>query len=157
MSRKKRKSSKRSEITELIHNDSRLAKFINKVMLDGKKTIAEKIVYTSLTNLSNKVEAPEIEAFEKALNNIMPKMEVKSRRVGGSTYQVPIEVRFERSMALAMRWIINFARSRKGRNMVDSLSQELIDAYNNVGAAVKKREETHKMAESNKAFAHFRW
>jgi small subunit ribosomal protein S7 len=134
-----------------------LSKFINKLMLDGKKTIAENIVYDSLVELAKNVSEEPLQAFNTAINNISPRMEVKSRRVGGSTYQVPIEVSDIRGTGLAMDWIIKFSRSRKGRSMVQNLTQELTDAFNNVGSSAKKRDDTHKMAESNKAFAHFRW
>lgn len=134
-----------------------VSKFINKIMKDGKKTIAERIVYDSLDELSKSVSEEPLNAFKQAIDNISPKMEVRSRRVGGSTYQVPVEVGEDRGVGHAMNWIITFSRSRKGRSMVQNLSQELIDAYNNVGASAKKRDDTHKMAESNKAFAHFRW
>ena len=154
---RKTKQYKRHFSPDTIHGNLKIARFINKVMLDGKKRVAEKIVYTALKLLSESVKEPEVEAFEKALKNTMPLMEVKSRRVGGSTYQVPIEVKAERGMALAMRWLIGNARSRSGKSMVEQLSTELIDAYNKTGSSIKKREDTHKMAEANKAFAHFRW
>lgn len=134
-----------------------ISKFINKIMLDGKKTIAEKIVYSSLDRLAENVSEEPIVAFQIAIENICPKMEVKSRRVGGSTYQVPIDIKADRSKSLAIKWIIDFSRKRKGKSMIDKLTQELTDAYNNVGASAKKRDDTHKMAEANKAFAHFRW
>ena len=134
-----------------------LSKFINKLMVDGKKSIARTIVYESIENLSKKVGATPVESFEKALKNVVPLMEVRSRRVGGSTYQVPMEVRVDRGISLAMRWLIGNSRSRSGHSMVEKLSAELIDAYNGVGTSIKKREETHRMADSNKAFAHFRW
>ena len=138
-------------------SDKIVTKFINKVMLDGKKSIAETIVYASLDNLAKSVNQQPLDAFKTAIENIAPKMEVKSRRVGGSTYQVPVEVKEDRAISQAMSWIIQFSRSKKGKSMVQKLSQELIDAYNNVGASAKKKEDTHKMAEANKAFAHFRW
>ena len=134
-----------------------LSKFINKVMVRGKKTIAETIVYDSIEKLSKSVSEDALIAFTTAIENVSPKMEVKSRRVGGSTYQVPIDVKKDRATSLAMKWIIDFSRKRKGKSMTEKLSQELIDAYNNVGASSKKRDDTHKMAEANKAFAHFRW
>ena len=134
-----------------------ISKFINKVMLDGKKSIAENIVYSSLDNLSIAVNEDALKAFHTAIENVSPKMEVKSRRVGGSTYQVPITVNEDRARSHAINWIIKYSRSRKGKSMVDCLTQELTDAYNNVGASAKKRDDTHKMAEANKAFAHFRW
>ncbi|WP_343152659.1 30S ribosomal protein S7 [Buchnera aphidicola] len=134
-----------------------LAKFINILMVDGKKSIAETIVYTALKNLSKRVKKSELEAFDTALENVKPTVEVKSRRVGGSTYQVPVEVRSVRRSALAMRWIVEFARKRNDKSMAIRLSNELFDAIYNKGNAVKKREEVHKMAEANKAFAHYRW
>ena len=155
MSRKK--DTKRFLKPDHKYSSKVLSKFINKVMLDGKKTIAEKIVYDSLDELAKNVSEEPLSAFNAAIENVSPKMEVKSRRVGGSTYQVPIEVDELRGTGLAMDWIIKFSRSRKGRSMVMNLSQELTDAFNNVGSSAKKRDDTHKMAESNKAFAHFRW
>ncbi|WP_343188175.1 30S ribosomal protein S7 [Buchnera aphidicola (Ceratoglyphina bambusae)] len=134
-----------------------LAKFINILMIDGKKSIAETIVYNALKNLSNKTKLNELDSFEEALKNVKPIVEVKSRRVGGSTYQVPIEVRPNRRSTLAMRWIILSARKRKDKNMSLRLFNELYDAIRKRGEAVKKKEEVHKMAEANKAFAHYRW
>ena len=134
-----------------------LAKFINKIMMKGKKSIAQSIVYEALDALSAATKEPALQSFEKALKNSMPLMEVRSRRVGGSTYQVPVEVRPVRASSLAMRWLIKYSREKSGRSMASQLSSELIDAFNRVGASIKKREETHKMAESNKAFAHFKW
>lgn len=134
-----------------------LAKFINKIMMGGKKSIAQTIVYAAIEKMAESVNDTPVASFDKALKNVMPLMEVRSRRVGGSTYQVPVEVRPARATALAMRWIIKIARDKSGRPMNERLAQELTDAYNKVGASMKKREETHKMAESNKAFAHFRW
>ncbi len=134
-----------------------LAKFINKVMMGGKKSVAQRVVYQAVEALSQAVNETPVAAFEKALKNVMPLMEVRSRRVGGSTYQVPVEVRPSRASALAMRWIIKYSREKSGRPMAEGLQQELTDAFNKVGSSMKKREETHKMAEANKAFAHFRW
>jgi len=135
-----------------------IAKFINYIMLDGKKSKAEKIVYQSVVNLSNKVEKNPIEAFEEIIDNLRPLIEVKSKRVGGATYQVPMEVRSSRSLSLALKWLASSARSRKTeKTMVGRLSGELVDAYNKKGAAYKKKEDTHKMAEANKAFSHYRW
>ncbi len=139
------------------YNDTTVTRFINKVMLDGKKTIAESIVYTSLDMLAKETSMSPLEAFKQALDNAAPRMEVKSRRVGGSTYQVPVEVKDQRSMSIAMKWIVHYARIRKGKSMAEKLAQELIDVFNKTGSVTKKREDTHKMAESNKAFAHFRW
>lgn len=139
------------------HNEV-ISKFINMLMYSGKKSLAEKIVYGALDIVAEKVkEVAPVEVFEKALANIRPHLEVKSRRVGGATYQVPCEVVPRRSMGLAMRWLISHSRSRPGKSMEQKLAAELIDAYNNTGASIKKREDTHKMAEANKAFAHFKW
>ncbi len=156
MSRRAKEYRKRQS-PDPVHGSLVLSKFINKVMMSGKKSIARDIVYRALEILSQKVNAPAVDAFEKALRNAIPLMEVRSRRVGGSTYQVPMEVRAERGVSLAMRWLINNSRTRSGHSMIEKMSAELIDAYNGVGASIKKREETHRMAESNKAFAHFRW
>ena len=157
MSRKKRKDLKRFIAPDSKYNNQKISKFINRIMIQGKKRIAKKIVYAALDKLSKETSSTAVEAFETALKNTMPLMEVKSRRVGGSTYQVPMEVRPDRALTLAMRWLIGNARSRSGRSMQDKLANELIDAFNNAGASIKKREDTHKMAEANKAFAHFRW
>ncbi|XBC44310.1 MAG: 30S ribosomal protein S7 [Buchnera aphidicola (Schlechtendalia peitan)] len=134
-----------------------VAKFINIIMVHGKKSIAEEIVYSALQTLSQRTKKKELEAFELALENVRPTVEVKSRRVGGSTYQVPVEVRLVRRHALAMRWIVDAARKRTDKSMSLRLSSELLDAIERRGAAVKKREEVHRMAEANKAFAHYRW
>ncbi|MSO13320.1 30S ribosomal protein S7 [Rickettsiales endosymbiont of Trichoplax sp. H2] len=135
-----------------------IAKFINYLMQNGKKAKAEKIVYESIDNLSGKIKKEPVEAFEEIVDNLRPLIEVKSRRVGGATYQVPMEVRSSRALALALKWLVNAARSRKSeKTMVDRLSNELIDAYNKKGMAYKKKEDTHKMAEANKAFSHYRW
>lgn len=134
-----------------------LAKFLNILMRDGKKSVAESIVYKALEILNQRLGQPELELFEMALENVRPTVEVKSRRVGGSTYQVPIEVRMVRRNALAMRWIVEAARKRSDKSMALRLSKELSDAAENKGASVKKREDVHRMAEANKAFAHYRW
>ena len=134
-----------------------LSKFMNAIMLDGKKSIAESIVYGALDKVEEKAKQNPVEAFHTALENIAPHVEVRSRRVGGATYQVPVEVRPERRQALAIRWLIIAARKRNETTMIDRLSGELMDASNNRGSAVKKREDTHKMADANKAFAHYRW
>ena len=139
------------------YGDKVLAKFINIIMRSGKKSIAEKIVYGALDEIGGKGNPEPLEIFNKALENVRPIVEVKSRRVGGATYQVPMEVRPDRKTALAMRWLIAAARSRNETTMVERLSSELMDASQNRGAAVKKREDTHKMAEANRAFAHYRW
>jgi len=134
-----------------------IAKFVSCLMKKGKKGVAEKILYDSLDIIQQKTKKDAIEVLNKAVENVQPLIEVKSRRVGGATYQVPVEVRQKRKSALAIRWIITYAKSRQDKSMTAKLALELIDAYNNVGGAVKKREDTHKMAEANKAFAHFRW
>ena len=134
-----------------------LAKFINFVMYDGKKSVAEKIIYTALDQIKKKTKEDPIKIFNDAVNNIRPNLEVRSRRVGGATYQVPVEVKTSRSQTLALRWLLAASRKRKNKTMSDKLFNELMDASQNKGAAIKKREDTHKMAESNKAFAHYRW
>jgi len=156
MSRKKRDYKRIIKPDSVFHSPV-ITSFINKVMKSGKKSVAEGIVYESLKILGTKAELDPLKAFEKALKNVAPVMEVKSRRVGGSTYQVPVEVTIERGVALAMKWLIDNARKRGGHSMKEKLSNELVDAFQKLGASIKKREETHKMAESNKAFAHFRW
>ena len=152
-----KKDTKRYLKPDFKYSSKLVAKFINKVMLDGKKSIAETIVYSSMEELAKSVSEEPLTAFKSAIDNITPKMEVKSRRVGGSTYQVPMEVSEDRGIGHAMNWIIKFSKARKGKSMTVNLSQELTDAFNNVGSSAKKRDHTHKMAESNKAFAHFRW
>jgi len=132
-------------------------KFVTRMMVQGKKNTATHIIYSALDIVTKKVGKDAVEVFQKALDNVKPVVEVKSRRVGGATLQVPVEIREERRDALGMRWLISFSRGRKGRSMAERLSAELIDAYNNTGSAVKKKEDTHKMAEANKAFAHYRW
>jgi len=139
------------------YNEALVAKFINTLMYDGKRSTAEKIVYGALTIVEEKRGDDPVKVFKKALENVQPVVEVKSRRVGGATYQVPVEIPPSRRMALAMRWVRNFARTRAGNSMVDRLANELMDASEGRGAAVKKREDTHRMAEANKAFAHYRW
>ena len=134
-----------------------ISKFINVIMLDGKKAVAERIVYGALAQIEEKTGQSAIEVFNNAINNVRPLVEVKSRRVGGANYQVPIEVRPERRQTLGLRWLTNYSRARSEKTMRERLAGEIMDACNNTGAAVKKREDTHKMAESNKAFAHFRW
>jgi len=138
-------------------NSKVLSRFINKVMLQGKKSVAERICYEALTIVETKSGRDPMDVFTQALGNAMPLVEVRPRRVGGATYQVPMEVRPDRRQAMAMRWLIQFARKRPGHSMEEKLANEIMDAANNVGAAVKKREDTHKMAEANKAFAHYRW
>ena len=134
-----------------------VTKFINGLMQRGKKSVAEKIFYSALDKIENKTKKNGLEVFEKAVENVKPILEVRSRRVGGATYQVPIEVRLNRKQALALRWIIGFAKARPGKSMAEKLADELISASNKEGRSMKKREDTHKMAEANKAFAHFRW
>ncbi|MEK7298980.1 MAG: 30S ribosomal protein S7 [Candidatus Margulisiibacteriota bacterium] len=155
MPRKKREF-KRVFEPDAVYRNVKIGRFINKIMIQGKKSLAERIVYEALAALGQRVNADPVQAFEKAMRTIAPMMEVKPRRVGGSTYQVPIEVKPERGDSLSMKWIIQLARDKSG-SMSTNLANELIDAYNGVGAAMKKREDTHKMAEANKAFAHFRW
>jgi small subunit ribosomal protein S7 len=134
-----------------------ITRFINKLMLDGKKSIAESIVYNALERAENQLRRPAVDVFDQALRNSTPVLEVKPRRVGGATYQVPVEIRGDRRVSLAMRWLIASARSRSGKTMADKLASELLDAFHGQGATVKKRDDTHRMAEANKAFAHYRW
>jgi len=146
----------------VIYNDPKygsliLSKFINFVMYDGKKAAAEKLIYDALKQIGEKTKEDPIKVFNDVINNIRPNLEVKSRRVGGATYQVPVEVKTKRSQTLALRWLLEASRKRKNKTMSDKLFSELMDAYQRKGSAMKKREDTHKMAESNKAFAHFRW
>jgi small subunit ribosomal protein S7 len=139
-------------------NSVLVSKFTNSLMLDGKKSLARRLFYDAMDVIQGKISEEEpLAVFETAMEKVRPRVEVKSRRVGGATYQVPVEVRPERRNALAIRWIISFAKSRSGQSMSDKLAAEILDAYNNRGAAVKKRDDTHKMAEANKAFAHYRW
>ena len=148
---------RREVIPDPLYNSRLAARFVNRLMVDGKKSTAEGIFYKALDVLAEKTGEDPLKAFEKALDNVKPHMEVKPRRVGGATYQVPMEVRPERQMSLAIRWLISFSRNRGEKGMVGKLSGELLDAYNNRGGAVKKREDTHRMADANKAFAHYRW
>lgn len=148
---------KRDILPDPIYNSVLVTKLINTVMLDGKKGVAQKVVYDAFDIIKEKSDKDPLEAFTTAMDNIMPSLEVKARRVGGATYQVPIEVRPERRQTLGLRWLVGYARKRGEKTMKDRLANEIMDACNNLGAAVKKREDTHKMAESNKAFAHFRW
>ena len=156
MSRRHR-AEKREIIPDPKFGDVVLTKFMNSVMKDGKKSAAERIVYSALDQVEAKAKTNPVEMFHQALENVMPALEVRSRRVGGATYQVPVEVRTERRQALAIRWIITAARTRGENTMVERLSGELLDAANNRGTAVKKREDTHRMAEANRAFSHYRW
>lgn len=148
---------KRQILPDPKFNSKVLARFINKVMLCGKKSTAERITYDALELIQEKMGKDPMDVFSQALSNAMPLVEVRPRRVGGATYQVPMEVRPDRRQAMAMRWLITFARKRPGRSMEEKLAGELMDASNNLGASIKKREDTHKMAEANKAFAHYRW
>ena len=148
---------KRDILSDPIYDNKVVTKLINNIMLDGKKGVAQKIVYGAFERVEAKAEKPAIEVFEAAMNNIMPALEVKARRIGGATYQVPIEVRPERRQALALRWIITYSRKRGEKTMEERLANELLDAMNNTGASVKKKEDMHKMAEANKAFAHYRF
>lgn len=155
---RRRRAEKREIDPDPKYNSILLAKFINKVMLSGKKTVARNIVYNALERLAKKVRAENgLEAFEQALENAKPSLEVKSRRIGGATYQVPIEIPADRRTALAMRWIINFSRAKVGRSMEEGLLAELADCYANQGTTIKKKDDTHRMAEANKAFAHYKW
>ena len=148
---------KRDVLPDPIYGNKVLTKLINQVMLDGKKGVAQKIVYGAFARVEEKAGKPAIEVFEEAMNNIMPVLEVKARRIGGATYQVPIEVRADRRQALALRWITMFSRKRGEKTMEEKLANELMDAANNTGASVKRKEDMHKMAEANKAFAHYRF
>ena len=156
MSRRHR-AEKRDVIPDPKFGDIVITKFMNSVMRDGKKSIAEKIVYGALDQMEEKTKSDPVQMFHDALQNVMPQVEVRSRRVGGTTYQVPVEVRTERRQALAIRWMLSAARGRNERTMVERLSGELLDAANGRGTAVKKREDTHRMAEANRAFSHYRW
>ncbi|WP_417452050.1 30S ribosomal protein S7 [Kordiimonas sp.] len=156
MSRRHR-AEKRDVLPDPKFGDVVLTKFMNSLMFDGKKSVAERIVYGALDKMEERAKTEALGLFHEALDNVKPAIEVRSRRVGGATYQVPVEVRTERAQALAIRWLIIAARKRNETTMVDRLSGELLDAANNRGAAVKKREDTHKMAEANKAFSHYRW
>ena len=148
---------KRDVLADPLYNNKVVTKLINNVMLDGKKGVAQKIVYGAFARVEAKTEKPALEVFEEAMNNVMPALEVKARRIGGATYQVPIEVRADRRQTLALRWITMFSRKRGEKTMEEKLANEIIDAYNNTGASVKRKEEMHRMAEANKAFAHYRF
>ncbi len=149
--------SKREILPDPVYNSVTVTKFINQIMLDGKKGVAEGIVYGAFDVIKEKTGKDPLEVFEEAMKNVMPVLEVKARRVGGANYQVPIEVRTDRRQALGIRWIVSYSRKRSGHSMGEKLAAELMDAANNTGTSVKKREDTHKMAEANKAFAHYRW
>ena len=157
MPRKPNKKQKKEVIVDLKHGSYIVQKLINKVMWCGKKNTSTGIVYEAMEFLSGKTGEPALQATEKAINNIKPPIEVRSRRVGGATYQVPVEVRPDRQNALALRWLVNMSRERKEHSMAEKLGKELLDAFNNTGACIKKRTDTVKMAEANKAFAHYRW
>ena len=148
---------RREVLPDPIYNSRLAARFINRLMFDGKKGVAEKIFYAAVASLGEKTNDDPLRAFEKAVENVKPHLEVKARRVGGATYQVPIEIRPERRQTLALRWLVEFSRKRGEKTMAERLAGEIMDAANNTGAAVKRKEEMHRMAEANKAFAHYRW
>ena len=154
---RKRRAVKRDVLADPMYNSKLVTKLINRLMIDGKKGIAQTILYDALDMVKEKTNEEPLKVLEKAIENIKPALEVKSRRVGGANYQVPVEVRPDRSQALALRWLVQYARLRSGHSMSEKLANEIIDASNGVGGAVKKREDTHRMAEANKAFAHYRW
>ncbi|HOV91449.1 MAG TPA: 30S ribosomal protein S7 [Syntrophorhabdaceae bacterium] len=149
--------SKREKLPDSKYNDLLVSRLINCIMWDGKKTIARKIVYGAFDLIESRQKEDPLKVFHKAMDNIKPELEVKARRVGGATYQVPVEVRLNRKLSLSIRWLIKYSRERSEKTMIERLAGEILDAYNNKGGAVKKREDTHKMAEANKAFAHYRW
>ena len=148
---------KREVLPDPIYNSVLVTKLVNSIMLDGKKGVAQKVVYDAFETIKEKTGKEPMEVFETAMENIMPSLEIKARRVGGATYQVPMEVRPARRQTLGLRWLTNYSRARSEKNMADRLAGEIMDAANNTGSAVKTREDTHKMAEANKAFAHYRW
>jgi small subunit ribosomal protein S7 len=154
---RKRRAPKKIPLVDLKYKSTIITKLINSIMFDGKKTIAEKIVYDALEKIKSKTKDEPINIFNDAIKNVRPTVEVRARRVGGATYQVPTEVKSKRSQALAIRWLIDASRKRKDKKMSDKIFNEIYDAYQNKGSAIKKKEDMHKMAESNKAFAHFRW
>ena len=154
---RKRKAPQKILIVDPRYKSTIIPKLINSIMYDGKKTVAEKIVYDAIDKIKSKSKEEPIKIFNEAITNIRPSVEVRSRRVGGATYQVPVEVKAKRSQALALRWLIDASRKRKDKHMSDKIFNEIYDAYQNRGSAIKKKEDTHRMAESNKAFAHFRW
>lgn len=149
--------SKREVLPDPIYKSKTVTKLVNSIMLDGKKGVAQRIVYSAFAQVEEKTGKPALEAFEEAMNNIMPVLEVKARRVGGATYQVPIEIKPERRQALGLRWLTVYSRKRSEKTMDVRLANEIMDAINNAGGAVKKKDETHKMAEANKAFSHYKW
>ena len=154
---RKRQAIKRDVLADPIYNSKMITKLINGIMLDGKKGTAQKILYNALDIVKEKTSKDPIEVLNQAFENIKPALEIKSRRIGGSNYSVPMEVREDRANALTLRWLIQYAKSRNGKGMAENLAAEIIDASNGIGGAVKKREDTHKMAEANKAYAHYRW
>ena len=154
---RKRKAPKKIPVVDPKYKSTIIPKLINSIMYGGKKTVAEKIIYDAIDKIKSKSKDEPITIFNEAINNIRPTVEVKSRRVGGATYQVPVEVKSKRAQALALRWLVEASRKRKDKNMSDKIFNEIYDAYQNKGSAIKKKEDTHRMAESNKAFAHFRW
>jgi small subunit ribosomal protein S7 len=155
---RRRRAFKRQIDPDPVYNSLVLAKFINKIMYGGKKSIARTIVYNALEKFAKRVKAPNpLEAFEQALENAKPALEVKSRRIGGATYQVPVEIPTERRIAMAMQWIIQYSREKAGRSMEDGLASELSDCFSNQGSTIKKKDDTHRMAEANRAFAHYKW
>jgi len=154
---RKGQAERREVLPDTVYNSKKVSKLINKVMWDGKKSLAQKICYGAFDIIREKTGRDPLEVFEEALNNVMPVLEVRPRRVGGATYQVPMEVRPERRLSLGIRWLVEYARQRNGKSMMEKLAAEIMDAANNTGGSVKKKEDTHKMAEANKAFAHYRW
>lgn len=154
---RKRAAEKRTILADPKYHDRTVAKFINGLMFEGKKSVAEQILYSALDTIAEKTKDDPVKVFKTALENVKPMVEVRSRRVGGSTYQIPVDIRSDRRQALAVRWLISYSRARSEKSMKEKLAAELLDAANNRGASVKKREDTHKMAEANKAFSHYRW
>ena len=154
---RKRRAVKRDVLADPVYNSKVITKLINQIMLDGKRGKAQTIVYKSFDLIQEKTNENPIDVFNKAMENITPSLEVKARRVGGANYQVPVEVRADRAQALALRWLVNATRARSGKSMAEKLANEIVDAYNETGATFKKKEDTHRMAEANKAYAHYRW
>lgn len=157
MPRRASKTHRREVMPDAVYNNRLVTQLINKVLLDGEKSVAERIVYSAFDLVAEKSGQDALAVFKKAMDNVKPTLELKPRRVGGATYQVPVEVNSRRSTQLAIRWIVNFSRARKEKTMAERLANEILDASNGLGASVKRREDTHKMAEANKAFAHYRW
>lgn len=154
---RRRRAEKRDVRPDLVYNNVLIEKIINKLMYDGKKSLSQRIFYNSLQLIKEKTGQDPLEVFEQALNNLMPKLEVRPRRVGGATYQVPVEVRRDRQVSLSIRWLVGYARGRNEKRMYEKLAGEILDAHSNRGGSIKKKEDTHKMAEANRAFAHYRW